>query len=810
MKLRAWTLLPCFLLGPVLRPVHGQEPAGGDERIVVRAHHPNLRAVLPALSNFDLWHFDPQKKSAVLVLEAAQTEELARLGFTWDIDERQTKLLRRLPETLPGQSSGIPGFPCYRTVEETFAAAQALTGAYPDLAAWIDVGDSWEKTQDTQAGYDLSVLVLANQDVPGDKPKLMVTAGIHAREYTTAELATRLAEYLLDRYATDPDVRWLLDHHEVHLMLHTNPDGRKRAETGLSWRKNADNFFCANTDSRGIDLNRNFSFQWGCCGGSSSSECSQTFRGPFAGSEPETQAVEAYLESIFPDLRADDLTTPAPPNTTGIFFDLHSFGEVILSSWGFTGNPPPNVSGITTLMRKLGFYNGYQPNLGSLSTVDGATKDFAYGTLGVPSYTIEMGTTFFEDCSFFEQNILPQNRDALIQAAKWVRLPYGIPSGPEFESVGVDEPAVAPGTAIIAQGLVDDDRYNHGSGTEPTQNIQGAEVYVDLPPWSAGASPLAMAAVDGDFDQVAEQVTTPVDTSALENGEHLLFFRGLDSAGNWGAVSAAFFFVLDPATAPRIEGIVSDAATGLPLQATVSSGLLDTDSDPDTGFYSLLLPAGTHDATAEAPGYLPATTSGISLSNGETVVLNFSLVPTCAAFADDMEAGVQGWQPQGGWSLTTASANSPSHSWTDSPGGNYGPNANFSLTSQAIDLTAMQGVSLSFWHRYQTEPGFDFGVVEVSPNDGLDWFAAASFSGDSGGWRQETIDLPNLDGLAQAWLRFRFVSDSSLQDDGWYLDDIRVTGGSLSRCAALTFFQMIELWPVPFNVLNLVAAVNVQ
>ena len=97
----------------------------------------------------------------------------------------------------PGQAAvrattGIPGFSCYRTVEETFAAADSIVANNPTLASWVDVGDSWLKT-DAQGGYDMQVLVLTNQNVSGTKPKLFVTSAIHAREYTTAELTTRFA-----------------------------------------------------------------------------------------------------------------------------------------------------------------------------------------------------------------------------------------------------------------------------------------------------------------------------------------------------------------------------------------------------------------------------------------------------------------------------------------------------------------------------------------------------------------------------------------------------------------------------------------
>ena len=37
------------------------------------------------------------------------------------------------------------------------------------------------------------------------------------------------------------EITAVLDHHEVHLVLQGNPDGRKEAEAGRSWRKNKNN-----------------------------------------------------------------------------------------------------------------------------------------------------------------------------------------------------------------------------------------------------------------------------------------------------------------------------------------------------------------------------------------------------------------------------------------------------------------------------------------------------------------------------------------------------------------------------------------
>jgi carboxypeptidase T len=142
------------------------------------------------------------------------------------------------------EPQSIPGYACYETVEETFAAGDAFIAAKPGLAAWASAGSSWLKTQGT-GGYDMKVLQLTNRAITGDKPKLLINSAIHAREYTTAPLVLEFARWLVNGHGVNADATWILDHHEVHLMLHTNPDGRKRAEAGLSWRKNVNNNHCA-------------------------------------------------------------------------------------------------------------------------------------------------------------------------------------------------------------------------------------------------------------------------------------------------------------------------------------------------------------------------------------------------------------------------------------------------------------------------------------------------------------------------------------------------------------------------------------
>ena len=105
---------------------------------------------------------------------------------------------------------------------------------------------------------------------------------------------------------------------------------------------------------------------------------------------------------------------------------------------------------------------------------------------------------------------------------------------------------------------MDDGRFSTLGGPEPVQDIAEARYTVDAPPWRDGATPNPMAPADGAFDSPVEWATVEVATAGLDIGRHTLFVQGRDAAGAWGPVTAAFFWLLDPATAPRIAGVVGN------------------------------------------------------------------------------------------------------------------------------------------------------------------------------------------------------------------------------------------------------------
>ena len=549
MKHRWITVLTilCMVTGTVAAGADEPPQLGPGEQAVVRVYYPDLHTGNRIVISFEAQLLETNRAQGYHVMRVTREDidRLSAAGLTVVLDETWVPEVSATRK--PGEE-GIPGYPCYRTVEETFASAASLASNHPGLVQWMDVGDSWEKSNGT-GGFDMRVLKLTNQNIDGDdKPVLFVTAAMHAREYATAELVTRFGEYLVNNYGIDADATWILDYHQVHLMLQTNPDGRKIAEDHDLWRKNTNADYClADYDSRGADLNRNFSFEWNCCGGSSDDECSAVYHGPWAASEPEISAVEAYMAEVFTDQRPDDMETPAPENTTGIYIDVHSYSRLVLWPWGSTGDTAPNATQLQTLGRKFAYWNDYSPEQAiGLYPTDGTSDEHAYGTYGVAAYCFEIGTSFFQPCTPFEKTIFPDNLPALVYAAKVARSPYITPKGPDATAVSVGTMPVAAGQIVTLSAVIDDTRYKVLTGkdeNEPVQNIAAAECYIDAPPWDGGTA-ITMRAVDDGLDSPVKAMSATIDTGGLDAGRHIVFVRGQDADGNWGAVSAVFLEVV--------------------------------------------------------------------------------------------------------------------------------------------------------------------------------------------------------------------------------------------------------------------------
>lgn len=537
-------LLAALLLSPPAMAHEGQPhrlPAAKREALIVASgtvHDPAQVAWLQ--EHYDVWLARADTGRVDVLLSASGLALLQRLGFELSENAELTATLDGLGQRAPGQVAGIPGYACYGTVEETGTRLRALVASHPNLARIVDLGDSWEKTTPGGAeGYDLEALTIENPTVPGPKAPFVMIGAIHAREYATAEIVTRFAEYLLAGYGTDPERTWLIDHSVIHLLPQTNPDGRKRAEAGVLWRRNTRSGLCGTASQIGVDLNRNSSFLWGT-GGSSTNPCSDTYRGPSAASEPEVQAVQTWLAQVLPDQRPDDQTTPAPEEATGLFLSLHSYSELVLFPWGATSAAAPNRLALQSLGRKFGHYTGYRVCQAPLClyAASGVTDDFAYGTRGVAAYTFEVGTAFFQSCESFDSTVWPRNRDALFYGLKASRRPYTEPQGPEVIDASLRW--VTGGLEIRA--TADDTRsFSSDGGADAPQAITSVELSIGRPPFASGATLLPLPAADGSYNGPVEAVlgVLPAELFAeLPPEQRIVYLVATDASGRRGVPTA--------------------------------------------------------------------------------------------------------------------------------------------------------------------------------------------------------------------------------------------------------------------------------
>jgi hypothetical protein len=772
------------VLGAASIAVAAAPPA--PERIVVRAEYDRPDQVQAAAATFGHLVLDPDARVLMVETDAFGRRRLERLGFRVEVVDEATRAVNR-PQPIGELAKAIGGLVCYRTVEETHAAMDALAAARPDLVDVIDIGPSWRLSQGL-TGYQLRVIRVTNEAIPGPKPKLFVMSSVHAREYTPAETMTRFVERLVREHGRDPDLTWMVDHHEVHALLQANPDGRKIAEaqwasTTAGQRKNANTNFCAATRF-GIDLNRNYPFGWNSTGGQGSSgdPCSDTFRGPAANSEPETNAVTAYVRSIFPDARGENPTDPAPDDTPGIFIDIHSYSRLVLWPWGATSTVAPNGGPLQTLGRRLAWFNAYRPQQSTgLYLTDGTTIDFAYGELGVASLTFELGVAFFESCGTFQSTVLPDNLRALTYALRVARAPYLLPAGPESRALAITPDLVVRGEPAMLVATVDDTRFSTDPAPpnpviQPQHPIVGAEAFVGTPPWHPWADPIPLAATDGAFDSPSEQVGASLPTTALPAGRHLVYVRGrdanTDTARATGPVTAGFLRIVEASDVALLSGRVIAAATGEPVAATIRVDDLVASSNPATGAYQRRLAPGSFVLEVEAPGFEPARIAPLDVAPGAALTRDVSLYRWCTRLADDGEpASTTPFTAESPWQRRAGSGVGGSGGWIAGTGTSYPANANASLTSAALDLSADSTVVLRFEQRCATQARFDFGIVEVRASPSAPWTEVHRCEGDAT-WRRIELPLPQLAGANAAQIRFRFTSDASTSSQGFALDDI--------------------------------------
>ncbi|RKT09536.1 zinc carboxypeptidase [Streptomyces sp. 1114.5] len=285
-----------------------------------------------------------------------------------------------------GVGAAVDDFPQadsgYHNYAEASADIDAVVAAHPDIMSKRVIGTSYEGRP------IVAVKISDNVNTDEDEPEVLFTAHQHAREHLTVEMALYLLHEFGDKYATDSRIANAVNSREIWVIPDLNPDGGEYdIATGRyrSWRKDRQ----PNPGSRnvGTDLNRNWNYKWGCCGGSSGSTSSETYRGSAPESAKETKVVADFVRSRV--VGGKQQITAA--------IDFHTYSELVLWPFGWTtsetapGMTADEYNTFATLGRSMAATNGYTPEQSSeLYITDGAIDDWLWGSQRVFAYTFEM------------------------------------------------------------------------------------------------------------------------------------------------------------------------------------------------------------------------------------------------------------------------------------------------------------------------------------------------------------------------------------------------------------------------------------
>ncbi len=300
------------------------------------------------------------------------------------------------------------GYHDHRELAEELAA---LERKFPALVSRFSLGSSFERRR------LWAVKVSDNVVLDEHEPEVLLVAGQHGREPLTVEMALYAARELAGRYGHESRVTRLLDTREIWIAVELNPDGRAYDMASgryRYWRKNRQRG--NDGRARGVDLNRNWGFRWGCCGGSSSFPESDGYRGASAFSAPETQRLRDFVASRvvggIQQIRAA--------------VDFHSHSELMMWPFGYTradvapGLTTDDQAAFAALGRQMATTNGYRAmQQSTLYIADGTLLDWLWGAQRIHSWTVELYPRadsrhgFYPPASLIERETR-RNREAIL------------------------------------------------------------------------------------------------------------------------------------------------------------------------------------------------------------------------------------------------------------------------------------------------------------------------------------------------------------------------------------------------------------
>ncbi|HAI57866.1 MAG TPA: hypothetical protein DCM04_07990, partial [Saprospirales bacterium] len=522
------------------------------------------------------------------------------------------------------------------------------------------------------------VKVSNTPNIDNDNPEVLYTALHHAREANSLSQMIFYLWYILENYESDDEIKYLVDNTEMYFMPCVNPDGylwnqSTDPDGGGLWRKNR--YVDENGDVKGVDLNRNYGFEWGVDDqGSSPNANNDTYRGPSAFSEPETKAVRDF----------------ANQHQFQIALNYHTFGNLLIHPWGFSDSATEEDATFKALGNIMIEENNFTLGTGTETVgyvVNGDSDDWMYGDAGIYAMTPEVGPQNF---GFWPPaNAIDQlNKSSLLMNLRTAHLVHS------YAQIVDNSPT------IISK--------------------------------ESGIIPLTLI----NYGLASGDVTVTVDEG--DNNIEVSFTEQIYTLDHLGAAEVIIDYQ-----------VLAAESTDLSFSVTISNG--------DYTYTEVI--------------------------NKRYIKGDFQI--WYSNYADDISQ----WTLDGVWSITDSDFVSAPACITDTPNGDYDGNSDFTIQlNETIDLSASEDAILRFNAKWNIEEGWDYveflvgiegedlvpqcGNFTVIGNTNQDE-GQPLYSGVQDDWVGEEISLNDYVGH-KINIAFRLVSDSYVEEDGFYFDDIEI------------------------------------
>ncbi len=368
-----------FLVLAVSSPLQAQSPPARERPALISVDEtptPGLMQTLRAL-DMDIAYVGRSGEGIHIVADLVDMLRLRNKGISFTVVYDDVIAFYQSRFTFDPSLSRDLGYGSmggFFTYSEVEAKLDEFRTNYPTLiTARSSIGKS-RQNRDLWA-----VKISDNPDIDEPEPEAIIDSLTHAREPQGMMSTLYFMDWVLENYPTDPMAKFLVEEREMWIVPVQNPDGyvyneQTNPNGGGMWRKNRryNNFY-----SRGVDLNRNWSYKWGYDNmGSSGSPSSETYRGPSAMSEPEDQAMGSFISSRGAVER----------------LSIHCYGNMWIIPWCYDYILTPDDAlfrAVADEMAPDGYDIGTSWEL--LYLVNGGSVDWDYGDQGILTFSPEMG-----------------------------------------------------------------------------------------------------------------------------------------------------------------------------------------------------------------------------------------------------------------------------------------------------------------------------------------------------------------------------------------------------------------------------------